>query len=169
MMKRTSAKLKTPSPVTVFVPEKIVTGGQTGVDRAGLDVAIALGLGHGGWCPRGRLAEDGSVPSCYEMIEHVSPDYKVRTRQNVIDSNATLILYEQKLRGGTLLTQRCASELQVPCLCRKIDAASVDEVRTWLGEHRPNVLNVAGPRESSHPGIYERSFEFLHLIFSLDR
>ena len=82
----------------VFVPAKIVSGGQTGVDRGALNAAIALGIEHGGWCPAGRVSEDGTIPSRYEMTETDSADYPTRTQQNVIDSDATLILYEQKLK-----------------------------------------------------------------------
>lgn len=159
----TATDLPHPSP---FLPARIVSGGQTGVDRAALDTAIAIGIGHGGWCPKDRLAEDGSVPSRYSLTELDSRDYAVRTEQNVIDSDATLILYEGKLRGGTLLTYRLAKRLQKPCLLVPIDHDwSRDTVRQWLSELSPETLNVAGPRESSHPGIYERSFQALLRIF----
>ncbi len=109
-----------------FVPTTIVSGGQTGVDRAALDVAIAIGIAHGGWCPAGRLSEDGSIPSRYELRETDSHEYPVRTEQNVIDSDATLILYEGRLKGGTLLTQRICRRLGKPQLSVKIDASNVD-------------------------------------------
>jgi hypothetical protein len=147
--------------IDTFVPERIVSGGQTGVDRAGLEVAIALGIEHGGWCPRGRLSEDGTIPSRYQLIEMNSADYPVRTEQNVIDSDATLILYEGKLKGGTLLTRRICQRLDKPYLCLRIDHKSPADVRQWLLQTRPGTLNVAGPRESTADGICERSLNFL--------
>ncbi len=150
----------------VHWPRKFVSGGQTGVDRGGLEVAIALGIEHGGWCPRGRLAEDGSVPSRYELVENDSTDYTVRTRQNVIDSDATLILYEQRLSGGTMLTRRIATELEKPFLCVRINQAAAAEIAIWLNEIKPAILNVAGPRESSSPGIESRAVELLMGVFA---
>ena len=96
-------------PEPTYIPSRIVSGGQTGVDRAALDVAIAIGIEHGGWCPAGRLAEDGVVPPQYDLRETDSNEYPVRTELNVADSDATLILYEGKLKGGTLLTQKIMS------------------------------------------------------------
>lgn len=150
-----------PSGGEPFVPERIISGGQTGVDRAGLEAAIALGLGHGGWCPRGRLAEDGSVPSRYELVENDSPEYKVRTIQNVEESDATLILHARPLSGGTLLTKRVAARRGKPCGCFLVAAESAAAIGRWLDEVRPAVLNVAGPRESSDPGIQQRATELL--------
>ena len=84
-----------------FIPTAIVSGGQTGVDRAALDVAIAIGIEHGGWCPAGRLAEDGSVPSRYELRETDSAEYPVRTELNVIDSyQAGEVRSTKNLSGG---------------------------------------------------------------------
>jgi len=150
----------------VHLPQKIISGGQTGVDRAGLEVAIALGIEHGGWCPRGRLAEDGSIPSRYELVENDSTDYTVRTRQNVVDSDATLILFEQRLSGGTMLTRRIASELGKPFLCIRIHQDVEVEIASWLIETKPASLNVAGPRESSSPGIESRAMEMLMRVFA---
>lgn len=131
------------------------------MDRAALDVAIAMGLGHGGWCPAGRLAEDGSVPSCYDLQETDSSDYPVRTEQNVIDSDATLILYENRLKGGTLLTQKICRRLGKPYLTVRIDRDDPADAQAWLWKIEPETLNVAGPRESTSPGIFHRSMAFL--------
>jgi hypothetical protein len=150
-----------------FIPSRIVSGGQTGVDRAGLEVAIALGIGHGGWCPKGRLSEDGSVPSRYELVENDSVEYKVRTAQNVADSDATLILHERPLSGGTLLTKRVAARLGKPHACFRITAESAGAIAQWLSEVRPEVLNVAGPRNSSDPGIEGRATELLMRALTL--
>ena len=138
------------------------------MDRAGLDAAIALGLDHGGWCPAGRLAEDGSVPSRYDLLETASREYPVRTEQNVLDSDATLILYEQSIRGGTRLTQRICRRVGKASLSVNIDRDPAGLVRQWLASERPAILNIAGPRESSFPGIAVRSFEFLMQVFSRD-
>lgn len=146
---------------TIFVPTRIVSGGQTGVDRAALDVAIAMGIEHGGWCPAGRRSEDGTVPSRYDLQEMDSPDYPARTEQNVIDSDATLILYEGRLKGGTLLTRRICRRHEKPYLDIKIDESEPSVARQWLSQQRPEALNVAGPRESTCPGIFDRSMAFL--------
>jgi hypothetical protein len=154
---------------TAFVPDRIVSGGQTGVDRAALDVAIALGIEHGGWCPAGRLSEDGSVPSRYQLEETPSPDYPVRTEQNVIDSDATLILYRQRLKGGTLLTRKICDRTFQPYLLIRLDRDSHQTVRKWLSDQRPRSLNVAGPRESTCQGVYQQSFEFLMTALTTTR
>lgn len=119
-----------------------------------------MGIEHGGWCPAGRIAEDGSIPSRYDLDEMDSPQYPPRTEQNVIDSDATLILYEQKLKGGTLLTKRLAKKWGKPFLCLRIEAGEIDVAKRWLAEIRPETLNVAGPRESSFPGIEKRCIDF---------
>jgi hypothetical protein len=148
-------------PEPTFVPSCIVSGGQTGVDRAALDVAIAMGIGHGGWCPAGRLSEDGTVPSRYDLRETDSSEYPVRTEQNVIDSDATLILYETRLKGGTLLTRRICRRLEKTHLVVRIERDDPVDARRWLLQQRPETLNVAGPRESTSPGIFHRSMDFL--------
>lgn len=165
-MKRTD-KSASDDPFEIsFLPKRIVSGGQTGVDRAGLDVAIALGLDHGGWCPAGRLAEDGSVPSRYELRETESSDYPARTKQNVIDSDATLILFEQELKGGTRLTKRFCRELEKTHRVAEINPESISGVQQWFIEQQPEILNIAGPRESTYPGIYDRAFEYLLKAFT---
>jgi hypothetical protein len=143
-------------------PAKIISGGQTGVDRAALDVAIALGIPHGGWCPRGRLAEDGRIPARYELRETDSPGYPVRTEQNVLDADATLIVCRGEPAGGTALTRLLAERQGRPCLVVDLDnPPEWPIVRRWLQEHGVKVLNIAGPRESQAPGIAEQAREFL--------
>lgn len=142
--------------------KKIISGGQTGVDRGALDAAIALGIEHGGWCPRGRQAEDGRIPDRYRLEETDSPDYPARTERNVLESDATLILYRGQLSGGTLLTLRLAEDHQRPCLAVNLDSpVPPAEIRKWLKEHRAEVLNVAGPRESQSLGIGDSAREFM--------
>ena len=141
---------------------RIVSGGQTGVDRAALDAAILAGFPVGGWCPRGRLAEDGSVPCNYPLRETPSADYAERTRWNVRDSSGTLILHSGPIMGGTALTKDLATEYGRPCLCVDFGGQiSLAKVSDWLGKHRIQTLNVAGPRESSNPGIYSLAYRLL--------
>ncbi len=141
---------------------KIISGGQTGVDRGALDAAIALGIAHGGWCPRGRLAEDGRVPDRYQLRETDSPEYQMRTEQNVVDSNATLILCRGPVSGGTELTLHLAEQHRRPCLVVDLDdPQSPEGIHDWLRRHRVEILNVAGPRESQSPGIAARASRFI--------
>jgi Circularly permutated YpsA SLOG family len=143
-------------------PTKIISGGQTGVDRAALDVAIELGISHGGWCPRGRLAEDGVIPPHYGLTEHPSPSDDDRTRQNVADADGTLILCLGQPRGGTKLTRDEARRRRKPCLVVSLgEEPDVAAARRWLAENRIGVLNVAGPRDSQSPGIGPQAAEYL--------
>lgn len=147
--------------------DKIVSGGQTGVDRAGLDVAIALGIEHGGWCPSGRRAEDGRIPACYQLVETDSPDYAVRTEQNVIDSDGTLILYFAELRGGTEFTYRMTAKHARPHLLVDLHAPiPAEAVRHWIREQSIRVLNIAGPRSSQSEGIYEMARVYLEAVLA---
>jgi hypothetical protein len=145
--------------------EKIVSGGQTGVDQGALDAALELGLEHGGWCPRGRIAEDGIIPTRFALKESHSAKYAVRTRQNVVDSDATLILFQGELSGGTALTQRLASTHGRPLLLVDLDQPlDLQSVRNWVDHHQIRILNVAGPRESNFPGVAQRAREFLRKL-----
>lgn len=147
--------------------EKIVSGGQTGVDRAALDAAIKLGIPHGGWCPRGRLAEDGPIAAVYQLLEHPSGDYSDRTQQNVVDSDATLILYKSRLSGGTALTNRLAKQLDKPLLRVRLDC-KIDFARiaSWLRDNNVKVLNVAGPRGSSDAELHPLAFQMICKLFN---
>ena len=143
--------------------ERIVSGGQTGVDRAALDVALVMGIDCGGWCPKGRRAEDGPIASRYPLDETESAHYSARTKRNVRDSDATLILCCGPPRGGTLLTQRSAIKRGKPCLLVDLDEpAAADTIRAWLSAQSIRILNVAGPRESQAPGITLRATRVLH-------
>ncbi len=133
---------------------QIISGGQTGVDRGALDAAIELGIHHGGVCPRGRLAEDGRIPNRYELTELPSRKYSVRTEQNVIDSDATLILYNGSLSGGTAFTHRMCIKNRRPFLLFDLtNPLEIEEFIDWLTENQVSRLNCAGPRESANPGI----------------
>jgi len=138
--------------------ERIVSGGQTGADRAALDFALENGIPIGGWVPKGRLAEDGRIPERYAgLAETGSADPAVRTARNVRDSDATLILSHGPLDGGSLLTHREATRIGKPVLHLDLDrlspAAAAAELSTWLAAVRPATLNVAGPRASRDPNI----------------
>jgi len=147
---------------------KVVSGGQTGVDRAALDAARALGLPCGGWCPRGRLAEDGPIDSAYPLIETPSADYAQRTEWNVRDSDGTLALVRGRATGGTALTIAFARRQGKPHLVLDLKRdPSPDEARHWIEVHGIGVLNLAGPRESQHPGIGIEARAFLERLFRL--
>lgn len=147
-------------------PSRIISGGQTGVDRAALDVAITLGIPHGGWCPRGRLAEDGRIPDHYRLDETASVDYAARTERNVVDADGTLILSRGRLGGGTRLTHRLARQQKKPCLTIDLEGPTDPTIaREWLEAHDIRILNVAGPRESQSPGIGDDAKRFLMELF----
>jgi hypothetical protein len=136
---------------------RIISGGQTGVDRAALDFAISHGIDHGGWCPRGRLAEDGAIPERYLLLETESADPAERTERNVIESDGTLIITrDPELSGGTLFTRQCAEGNGKPFLVI-LESAEITEsaaaLRAFVELHCVTALNVAGPRESEAPGL----------------
>jgi hypothetical protein len=141
---------------------KVVSGGQTGVDRAALDVALELNLACGGWCPRGRRAEDGPLDLRYPLCETHSTHYACRTRWNVRDSDGTLILARGALAGGTALTHSIARQLGKPSLVVNPDCrADVLRSREWLSLQDVRSVNIAGPRSSHEPTIYESASRFL--------
>lgn len=147
---------------------RIVSGGQTGVDRGALDAAIALGIEHGGWCPKGRLAEDGVIPPHYQVRETKSAEYPVRTEQNVLDSDGTLILYRGQMQGGTELTYRLACKHRKPLLLVDLSApAEPERIRLWLAHHAIRTLNVAGPRESAAPGVAAQTAQLLRSVLRI--
>jgi len=150
----------------------IVTGGQTGVDRAALDTALSLFLPVRGWCPKGRLAEDGTIAPIYPLQETNSTDYAVRTEWNVRDSDGTMILAYGTLSGGTKLTAELARKYHRPVLVIDALSFSKDDVtrfQKWIQENHVRILNVAGPRESSQPGvIYKRAQVVLSKLLSSD-
>jgi hypothetical protein len=143
---------------------RIVSGGQTGVDRAALDVAIELGIEHGGWCPQRRKAEDGPIDRRYNLRQTRSAKYHVRTRLNVLDSDGTLILYRGELTGGTELTLNYALAHGRPCLAVDVGKVKLATVRRWLVAQAIETLNVAGPRESTAPGVYEEARSALRAV-----
>lgn len=150
--------------------EKIVSGGQTGVDRAALDAAMAAGVPVGGYCPRGRRAEDGCVPDCYPLIELATDDYRWRTRKNVLEADGTLIVIPRTpMTPGTRLTRDiCLQEGKTFFVAdlhyRMMSPALVAD---WIENCSVRVMNVAGPRESKSPGIYLAASEFLAQVIRL--
>lgn len=145
---------------------KVISGGQTGVDRAALDVALAKGFACGGWCPLGRLAEDGPLAPRYPLAETPTADYAQRTEWNVRDSDGTLLLTTGPLEGGTALTASVARRLGRPTLEVDLEGAPDPAIlRRWMDASEVRVLNVAGPRESRSPGIYALAAEFLRKAF----
>lgn len=137
---------------------EIVSGGQTGVDRAALDAAFELGVPCGGWCPRRRLAEDGRIPERYPLKELDVGAYAARTKQNVLDSDGTLIVFFDQMEGGTALTTRYCARYNKPC--ELIDGAEVllqraaERIQRFVTTRAIRVLNVAGPRASTEPRAY---------------
>lgn len=146
---------------------RIVSGGQTGADRGGLDAAIRLGIEHGGWCPRGRRSEDGTIPAQYRLTETKARTYIERTRRNVIDSDATVVFTRGHPTAGSRLTIEMAQAEDRPLL--HIDVADwpgarsedVEKFRDWLAALHIATLNVAGSRESKTPGLQRLVEQFL--------
>ena len=144
---------------------KIVSGGQTGVDRAALDAGLNHDVPVGGRCPRGRRAEDGVIPDRYPLKETPSDAYEQRTAWNVRDSDGTLIITSGGLEGGTALTMTEAKRQGRPVLhVRTTDAVPIPMIRAWGEDHDIRVLNVAGPRASEAEGIYEKARRILDAL-----
>ena len=145
--------------------EKIISGGQTGVDRAALDVALDNNFPCSGWCPKGRKAEDGPLASRYPLKETGSSDYRVRTEKNVKEADGTLILTWGKPTGGTALTVKVADKHSKPCLVLDLEQGNqemITTIQSWIEKNNILVLNVAGPRESKVQGIHDIAREVLN-------
>jgi hypothetical protein len=146
---------------------RVISGGQTGVDRAALDVARALAIPCGGWCPRGRRAEDGPIPESYPLRETPSAAYPERTAWNVRDSDGTLVITRGRPRGGTALTVSLARRAGKPVMVANLEGgASASEIRKFILSNEIRVLNVAGPRESEAPGIHDEAAALLREVLS---
>jgi hypothetical protein len=154
-----------------FISE-IVSGGQTGVDRAALDIALQLNINHGGWCPSGRQAEDGIISSRYNLkeapkstnSETIDPDsiYKIRTELNAKDSDGTLIIVNDEPIGGTLYTIEMAKKHnKAYFIFNLIENTKIDVIARWIVENNIHKLNLAGPRESQAVGIYDSAKKVL--------
>ena len=151
--------------------EKIISGGQTGADRAALDVAIELNIPHGGCIPKGRKTEDGILPDKYQLKEMPTASYPKRTEKNILDSDGTLIISHGKLTGGSALTEKLAKKYGRPCL--HVDVNKTNGFRaasifiSWIIQHGIEVLNVAGPRASKDPEIYQNTKDILKTVLHL--
>ena len=147
---------------------KIISGAQTGVDRAALDAALELGIPHGGWVPKGRKAEDGIIPEKYKMMEMPTEHYAGRTARNILDSDGTLIISRGLLTEGSDLTRQLAIKHARPWLHTDLERIGATEaartIRAWLEGQGISVLNVAGPRASKDPGIYRLTRDILKRV-----
>jgi len=138
------------------------------VDRAGLDAAMAAGVPTGGFCPKGRLAEDGTIPEIYPLEELESPESQCRTEKNVIDSDGTLILNKGEITNGTKLTLDFTIQYCKPSLIVQLDGDPLDpaHVIRWIKGQDISTLNIAGPRESKRSeGIYQEAYSYLERVF----
>lgn len=147
---------------------KIVSGGQTGVDRGALDAALDAGAACGGWCPADRIAEDGTIDSRYPLTPLPSGGYPERTRRNVRDSDGTLILHFGRFAGGTALTAAYCRKVGKPCL--SIDAGAMPPAEAavaaagFVEAHDVTILNVAGPRASKEPAAHAYAQAVIRLL-----
>lgn len=141
---------------------KIISGGQTGADRAALDFAILNGIPCGGWCPKGRRSEEGRIPEHYPLKETLSGNYEERTNLNICNSDGTLVFLTGHPDKGTVYTIDQCKAYSKPLFIRQAGAhSSSKEIRKWLMHYRISKLNFAGPREGESPGIYKKAMEFL--------
>ena len=152
---------------------RIISGGQTGADRAALDAARDAGIETGGWVPRGRWAEDGTVPDCYpNMKETCSADPAFRTKCNVRDSDATVVFHHGGIFGGTRRTVEACGELSKPLLCLDLSKCAAEVAATrlldWAAAEGAEVLNIAGPRQSEDGEIHAAVRAVLDAAFRMD-
>ena len=149
-----------------IIINKIVSGGQSGVDRSALDFSIKHKIPHGGWCPRNRWAEDGQIPNIYNLTETTESLPENRTQMNVKDSDATLIIYDNFMDEGTLKTNEFCLQYNKQYL--EIDIAQTTDrflFREWIRSKEIKILNIAGSRESNSPGIYDKTSALLDYLF----
>ncbi|MFQ5469944.1 MAG: putative molybdenum carrier protein [Gammaproteobacteria bacterium] len=145
--------------------EKIVSGGQTGVDRAALDAAIQQGVPIGGWCPEGRLADDGPIDNRYPLQEVADTDHTVRTEFNVRDSDGSLMIYRDKLHGGTAYALEMAKRMAKPVMAVNLDdSPDPKELIKWIKQNELKTLHIGGQREDTSPGIYGISLALITQI-----
>ncbi len=154
--------------MSTFPMIKIISGGQTGVDRAALDAALESGVSVGGWCPQGRKAEDGPIAEKYSLQELPDSGYKKRTLKNVQDSDATVIIYFESISGGTEKTLLYCLNEKKPYLL--IDGSGITQdiaskrIKHFIDENQISLLNVAGPRASTEKRGYEYTRQVITLM-----
>ena len=151
---------------------KIVSGGQTGVDRAALDAALNRSAEIGGWCPQGRRAEDGVIDEKYTLQETPKDTYRQRTQWNVRDSDGTLVLTRGVPVGGTAQTIEFARDLKKPYLVidmeqREPSKKQIEVIKYWVSMHAVQTLNVAGPREINGSTVYKQAYEWVDKILEM--
>lgn len=148
-----------------FKLKKIISGGQTGADRAALDFAIERDIPYGGWVPKGRKTEDGTLPVKYHLQEMPTPNYSKRTEQNVLDADGTVIVSHGFLTGGSALTREFAIQHHKHWIHIDLNELSLqdaaEKLSSWLMETELTVLNVAGPKAGKDPGIYDAVMRLL--------
>jgi len=151
--------------------KKIISGGQTGADRAALDFAIENNIPHGGWIPKGRKTEDGRLPDKYHLQEMNTSSYSKRTEQNIIDSDGTVIISHGKLKGGSLLTKKYAAIHNKPYLHLDMNNIKIiDGIKSlndWIKKNKIKTLNVSGPRASKDKKIYRMNKDIFEDDISL--
>jgi hypothetical protein len=151
--------------------KKIISGGQTGVDQAALDVAIKLAVAHGGWIPKGRLTESGPLPAKYSMMETLSSSYAERTEKNVQDADGTLIISRGLLTGGSEYTREMAIKHDRPWLHIDLSQMAAFQaavaINQWILQNKIEILNVAGPRASKDPSVYKNASDILESAYYL--
>lgn len=147
---------------------QIISGGQTGVDRAALDFALQNGVDCDGWCPQGRISEDGPIDIKYPLNETKSSNPEERTKRNVSDSDGVLILVDDKMDLGTVLTIDFAEISGKPLYLVHLRMNRADQeegISSFIEEYKLEKINIAGPRESNSPGIYDKATAFLNELF----
>ena len=145
-------------------PARIVSGGQTGVDRAALDAALEAGIEVGGWCPKHRRAADGRIDERYPLRETPLEEYDQRTTWNVRDSDGTLVLVDGEAWGGTAFTIDEARRLGRPILVISPETGHAEAVRRWITKHDIRILNVAGPRNDTEDRVYSAAYAFMRRL-----
>ena len=153
--------------------KKIISGGQTGADRAALDVALNFNISHGGWIPRGRKTENGPLPDKYQLQEMPTGGYPARTEKNVMEADGTLIISHGKLYGGSALTRKMAMKHGKPWYHADLNKLPTFQaamiIDDWISENGIEILNVAGPRASDDPTIYGLVTVILELVLNLSK
>lgn len=153
----------------MYKVEKIISGGQTGADRAALDFAIKNNIPYGGWLPKGRTTEDGTLSFKYNLKEMPTGDYSKRTEMNVLDSDGTVIVSNGFLKTGSAVTREFAIEHRKPWIHLDMKELSLEdaarELVSWLEKNEIKVLNVAGPRAGNDPAIYDTTLRLLETVF----